>query len=42
MSQIFFDQALEQVNAVVKADGGAYGVTGDSAAQLAQQKKVGY
>ena len=26
------DQALEQVNAVVKADGGAYGVTGDSAA----------
>ena len=31
-SPIIIDQALEQANAVVKADGGAFGVTGDPAA----------
>ena len=31
-SPIIINQALEQANAVVKADGGAFGVSGDSAA----------
>ena len=31
-SLVIIDQALEQANAVVKADGGAFGVTGDPAA----------